>query len=50
MTNQLTKEELELLITVLSQVSVPVAQAAPYIDLINKMVKMAQEASLEDVE
>lgn len=40
---KLTKEELTLLINVLAQVSVPVAQSQQYIDLINKMSKMIDE-------
>ena len=40
MTEQLTVEELQMLINVVAQVQVPVAQAAPLIELINKMSRM----------
>ena len=40
----LTREEILLLINVVSQISVPVNKSQRYIQLINKMSKMADEA------
>lgn len=43
MTEQLTVEELQTLINIVAQVQVPVAQAAPLIELINKMSRMVDQ-------
>lgn len=44
MTEQLTADELQTLINIVAQVQVPVAQASPLIELINKMSRMIDEA------
>ena len=44
MTEKLTKDELQMLINIVSQVQVSVAQSPPLIDLINKMSRMIDEA------
>lgn len=40
---RLTQEELQTLINVVAQVSVPVSQATPLIGLINKMSRMVDQ-------
>jgi hypothetical protein len=39
----LTVEELQLLIDIVARYTVPVAQAPPYIELINKLSRMIDE-------
>ena len=43
MTEQLTQEELQTLANIVSQVQVPVQQAPPLIELINKMSRMIDQ-------
>ena len=43
MTEQLTQEELQTLINIVAQVQVPVQQAAPLIELINKMSRLVDQ-------
>ena len=40
---QLTIEELQTIINIVAQVQVPVAQASPLIELINKMSRMVDQ-------
>ena len=47
MTELLTVEELQLLINIVSQVQVPVAQSPPLIDLINKLSRMIDQEQAE---
>lgn len=46
---RLTNTELQLLINIVSQVSVPVIQAPQYISLVNKMSKMLDEIRHEQM-
>ena len=48
MKERLTREELQTLINIVAQVQVAVAQAAPLIELINKMSRMVDQAKDED--
>ena len=48
MDEQLTAEELQVLIDVLAQVNVTVAQAQPFIELIGKMARMKQRLNQDD--
>lgn len=43
MKEQLTQEELQTLSNILAQVQVPVSQASPLIELINKMSRMIDQ-------
>ena len=45
---QLTERELRQLINIVAQTSVPVAQAAPLIELINKMSTMIDELKTQE--
>ena len=40
---ELTEQDLQTLINIVAQVNVPVAQASPFIELINKMSKMIDQ-------
>ena len=44
---QLTIEELKLAIDTIVQFSVPVGQAGPYVNLVNKMARMIDQARRE---
>ena len=45
--DQLTVEELQTLINIVVQVNVPVSQAPPLIELINKMSRMVDQSKAE---
>lgn len=49
MNEQLTVEELQTIINILAQVKVPVAQASPLIELINKMSRMIDQQRTQAV-
>ena len=44
---QLTIDELQTLINIVAQTQVPVAQASPLIELINKMSRMIDQSKAE---
>lgn len=48
MNEQLTQEELQTLINIVGQVQVPVAQAPPLIELINKMSRMIDRLKTDE--
>lgn len=48
MTERLTIEELQTLANIVAQVQVPVAQAAPLIELINKMSRMIDRLKTDE--
>ena len=45
---QLTKQELQTLVNIVAQVSLPVGQSPPLIELINKMSKMIDQLKTEE--
>ena len=47
MNEQLTIDELQTLINIVSQVQVPVAQAPPLIELINKLSRLIDQSKAE---
>lgn len=47
---ELTQEELQTLINIVAQVQVPVGQASPLIELINKMSEMVNQQKSKDAQ
>ena len=45
---KLTEQELQMLINIVAQVTVPVAQSPPFTEIINKMSKMIDELKQGD--